>query len=337
MIGHDWAVTFLKRHVGSGAVRHAYLITGADGLGKKPLAIRFARSLNCETGLDLCEWNAKNEVELERCHPCSQIERLAYPDLHLVRPETVGGHIVVKQIRALERQLHLKPYDGRWRTALLFDFHQATNSASNALLKTLEEPPVSVVLVLTAPTKESLLPTIASRCEVIHLRPVSRQIIRDALETRGAPRELASELAEMSAGLPGQALRLWQNSELQEERKRWLDDLITLLQSDMTTRFAYASRMTEQRDSRWSCKQGLELWLGFSRDTMLIAHQAQIDRVTPDYSDSIEKLARLVKAEQLRAFVRNIDQAINAIDHNANPRLTVEGLMLDMPLARELL
>lgn len=332
MIGHDWAASFLKQHVDTGGMRHAYLLTGAEGIGKKQLAIRFARSLNCERGLDLCDTASGDTT---RCRPCSQIEQFAYPDLHLIKPETAGAHISVKQVRELERQIHLKPYESQWRTALLLDFHRATHSASNALLKTLEEPPESVVLILTAPTKEALLPTISSRCEILHLRPISGEVIQAALEKRGASSSLAEELAEISAGLPGRALQLLQDEEMRESRKRWLDDLITLLYSDMTTRFAYASSMTEHRDSGWTSKQGLELWLGFSRDAMMSSHGAQTNLVTPDYLNAIEKLADLITHEQIRMFVTHIDDAISSIDQNANPRLAVEGLMLTMPRAQQ--
>jgi DNA polymerase-3 subunit delta' len=334
MIGHDWAVTFLKRHIQSDDIRHAYLIAGAEGLGKKVLALRFARSLNCESGLDLCETDLG---ESNRCRPCTQIEDLAYPDLHIVRPKTAGGRISVKQVRELERQLHLKPYESQRRTALLFDFHLATHSASNALLKTLEEPPESVVLILTAPTIEALLPTISSRCEILHLRPLARELIRTALEKRGASPDLAGELSDMSAGLPGLALQFLQDEDLRDGRKHWLDDLITLLQSDMATRFAYASSMTEHRDARWTAKQGLELWLGFSRDIMVMSHGADVETVTPDYSESIENLVNLIAPNQIHRFVTDIDEAITAIDQNANPRLAVEHLMLVMPQAQQLI
>ncbi len=90
----------------------------------------------------------------------------------MVQAEQAGGTLKVEQVRELQHSLSLAPYEGRYRVALLLRFEEAHPSAANALLKTLEEPSPQVVLVLTAESAESLLPTIVSRCEVLRLRPL---------------------------------------------------------------------------------------------------------------------------------------------------------------------
>ncbi len=105
-------------------------------------------------------------------------------DLHIVAPETEGGMIKVDQIRDLQRSLILSPYEAKYRIALLLNFHQANANAQNALLKTLEEAPRKVILLLTADSAESLLPTISSRCEILRLRPTGIDSLAAALEER---------------------------------------------------------------------------------------------------------------------------------------------------------
>ena len=109
------------------------------------------------------------------CRACRLIADDHHPDVHLLLPEISGrGKPVIKvdQIRELQRQLQLSTLEGRYRVAILTQFDAANHNAANAFLKTLEEPPPSVVLLLTAADADSLLPTIASRCRTIGLRPL---------------------------------------------------------------------------------------------------------------------------------------------------------------------
>ena len=102
-------------------------------------------------------------------------------DLHVVTPEKDGGMIKVDQIRDLQRSLILTPYEAKFRIALILNFQRANVNAQNALLKTLEEAPRKVILLLTADSAESLLPTISSRCEILRLRPTSIEYLTTSL------------------------------------------------------------------------------------------------------------------------------------------------------------
>ena len=173
LIGHEWAEKILRQHLISGDVHHAYLFTGAPGVGRRSLALEFARALNC----------ANPPTPGEACGVCSICKHIALmqqADLHIVAPETNGGMIKVDQIRDLQRSLILTPYEAKYRIALLLNFQRANANAQNALLKTLEEAPRKVILLLTADSTESLLPTISSRCEILRLRPTSIETLTSA-------------------------------------------------------------------------------------------------------------------------------------------------------------
>ena len=217
LIGHEWAVQLLREHVASGQVRPAYLFTGPRGVGRRTLALRLAQAINCE------QPSAPGEP-CRACRACTHLEAMQHPDLHIVQAEREGGFLKVDQIRELQRGLSLHPYEAKKRIALLLRFEEARrDEAANILLKTLEEPPALVTLLLTAESPERLLPTIVSRCEVLRLRPAPLPAVAGALESQwGLEPERARLLAHISAGRPGYALRLSQDAALLEQRSTQL-------------------------------------------------------------------------------------------------------------------
>ena len=202
MLGHEWAVNLLREHVAQGNFRHAYLITGPQGVGRRTLALRFAQALNCPQPLSPGE-------PCRTCRTCTQIESMQHPDLTVVQAERVGSVLRADQVRDLLPSLSLAPYQARYRFALFLRFEEANHFAANALLKTLEEPPERVILVLTAESAESLLPTIVSRCEMIRLRALNLDTLTTGLQDRwGIPAEDARLFAHLSNGRAGYALKL---------------------------------------------------------------------------------------------------------------------------------
>ncbi len=134
MIGHQWAVNLLAEHVALRRERHAYLFTGPNGVGRKTLALRFSQALNCPTP----------PVPGQPCLNCSTCERmgtLQHPDLAVVEAVHEGEVLRIDQVRELQHNLSLAPYEARYRIALILRFEEANNSTANAMLKTLEEPP----------------------------------------------------------------------------------------------------------------------------------------------------------------------------------------------------
>jgi DNA polymerase-3 subunit delta' len=328
MIGHDWAVDLLQSHISRGQVRHAYLITGADGLGKRTLGLRFAQALFC-TG-------ARSPGEIcGTCRACRGIRDLAFPDLHLVAAESQAGMIKVEQVRDLQGQLALKPFEGKWRVALCLGFHDANDSAANALLKTLEEPASSVVLILTARSAEALLPTIVSRCEIIPLRQVAESSIFNALRSPGAAEEQAKLIAHLADGRPGWALAAEANAEQLSRRTQWLDDMSGLLHESLAGRFAYLDTMLGDEDTesqRSLALEALEHWSSIWRDALLRGHKAQgVEPRNIDRVGDLDAILASVDVGTIGRIVRQAEEVRSAIQQNANVRLALENWFLDLP------
>lgn len=326
LIGHGWAESLLRRHIADNRLRHAYLISGPAGIGKRTLALRFAQALNC----DLAE-SPGGLCRQADCRACQLTPEGAHPDLHLIAPD---GSIKIDQIRELQAKAALAPYEGRWRVALLNDFHQATASAANALLKLLEEPPAKVILLLTAPDSESLPPTVVSRCELLHLRPVEQPTIEAALRERGLPAEQAEFLAVLAEGRPGRALALAEEPQLLREREQALVELERLLLLPRVERIREVPQLIGGGILAAQRERVLRLlahWSSLWRDLMLVGYQDTIQPLNADVFDRFEQAASQLQARQRAAALEGVLEAQRAIEANANLRLTLEGLMLGLP------
>lgn len=321
LLGHEWAVDMLRQHIAHDAARHAYLFAGPAGVGRRTLALRFAQALNCAQTVE-------SGVPCGKCRDCKQIEAMQHPDLTIIKADCEGGTLKVDQVREARRSLTLKPYQSKYRVAIFLRFQEANDNAANALLKVLEEAPSYAVLILTADSPEGLLPTIASRCEVLRLRPVPVEIAGALLKERGADDESARLISHISGGRPGYALRLMQDQSALEFRREKLADLQTLLPATRVEKFSYAEKLSKDKDVM---RRALLLWASFWRDVLLRVGGASTPIANADRAQEIEFLAGLVSLSEVRRVVSDLEKALARMDANVNARLLAEALLLDWP------
>lgn len=325
--GHDWVVTLLKKHAAGGNLRHAYLFVGAEGVGRRTLALRFAQALNCS------QPPAPGEF-CGTCRDCRQIQSMQYPDLSLVTPAEGHQDILIDQIRELQHTLALAPYSARYRIALIPNFQKLTVQAQNALLKTLEEPQDKVIILLTVNALESLLPTIVSRCEVIRLHPVSLTDAQTYLASvRGLDRPQAELIAHISGGRIGAAIRMVDDQAILSHRKGVLDDLLSLLSAPLYERFKLAEDLSRPYDqARQQAGEVLPVWLTFWRDVFIRTSGADLPPVNIDFLDQVDQIAGILDEGEARELVVAHEKAYQQLDLNANVRLLIENLMVQWPL-----
>ena len=321
LIGHEWAVDMLKKHVANGTRRHAYLFAGPPGLGRRTLALRFAQALNCQTPIAA-------GIPCGECRDCKQIAAMQHADLTVIQAEAEGGTLKVDQIRETRRTLVLKPYQANYRVALFLRFQEANDNAANALLKTLEEAPSYAVLILTTDNPEQLLPTIVSRCEVLRLRPLKIEEVQQALESRGVEADRAKLVAHISGGRFGYALRLIESEPLLEKREERLNDLQSLISASRVEKFAYADKLAKDKESM---RQAILIWLSYWRDVMLRSARAETPLVNADRNVEIEDLAGRLDLSTARTVVSGLEAVLEKMERNVNSRLLAEVLLLDLP------
>jgi DNA polymerase-3 subunit delta' len=328
-IGQEWAVSLLKKHITLGTTRQAYLFTGPQGIGRRTLALRFAQAINCQdppTPGEACG----------ECRACKGFLKSEQADLSILKRDPDRTRILIEQIRALQHTLALAPYESKYRIALLINFQEATEDAQNALLKLLEEPPDRVILLLTAESAESLLPTISSRCEQIRLRPLKPVKLADSLaKIEGLKTAPVEQLAHISGGCPGRAIELGRSADLFRKRRERIEEGLDLLHTGIVERFSYAEKTTRRNEkmnqNRDELRLVLQAWTSLWRDIYLASSGASPYITNIDFSSEIMLCAAVVNAVDTLACLKELNSGLWKLDNNVNLRLLMEIILLGWP------
>ncbi len=322
IVGHEWAVRQLRTAIERAEVPHALLISGPDNVGKMTLARLIAGALLC-----------KGQTDERPCGVCLACRKLAsgnHPDFMPVEPEEEGGALKIDQIRAVERFLALTPNESPRKIALIAAFERATTGAANALLKTLEEPPGYAHLLLLAQDADALLPTIVSRSQQIVLRPLATATVEQALrEQWNVPAEQAAQLARISGGRMGWAIRAATESTYHQRMEDALALLLNLLDQDLPTRFDTALALT--RDASVNVNETLEYWLTGWRDVLLIQTGNAERAIHQQHHAALTQIAQHVSLPATISTLQALEGCQEALQRNANPQLALENLLLNLP------
>ena len=335
MHGQEAAVAALQQALASDRLAHAYLFTGPDGVGKATLARRLIATLLCEAAPE-----ARPCLE---CRACTRVESGETPDVERI---AVGGvcdeggpahrdhatdgstRIRICQVRRLERVASLTPFQAPRRIFVIDTADDLQREAAHALLKTLEEPPQSVLLIALATDVDELLPTVRSRCQEIALRPMPHASLAAALRERpGIDAATADELAVESHGRYGLAVRLHTDPSMRMLRETAAADAMRLASAGRNERLDYAATVAP----RWSKERAsvlatLDAWRWWWRDRLLEASQAPAEVVDGTGTGPRCTPAQAVRALQALQITREHLLA------NTNPQLALEVLMLDLPV-----
>ncbi|MCA0454180.1 MAG: DNA polymerase III subunit delta' [Chloroflexi bacterium] len=320
--GHEWAVEHLRKSIANQRIRHAYLIVGAESIGKETLARALAMTLNC----------THSDADARPCGQCSSCKRIAsgnHPDMIYSELDGTTGALKIEEIRNVTGKIALKPYEARYRVAILRDFDHARPQAQDALLKTLEEPPPQALLILLAPSTESLLATITSRSQIIHLRPLPVETIYNVLTQQyNIEHEQADLLARLSGGRMGWALQAIAQPEILEQRTAAINLLEDLVPMTRAQRFEIAEDLSKDKLALYPL---LELWQSYWRDVLLLCEGVSDQPANVDRRAALEKIAVGTSTEAVLMALKATRTLITNLSTNLNLRLALEVMFLDYP------
>ena len=324
--GNQQAQARLERAALGGAVSHAWLLTGPAGIGKTTLALEFVRLLQC-TGRD-----PRSGEPCGECASCRKLAHGVHPDVTLIEPEKGKRTLSVEAVREMIRLASLAPTEGRWRVFVIPDIERMVAAGANALLKTLEEPAPGVMVLLTSSEPEAVLPTVLSRCQIVPMTPLTPdEITRALVERWQVPEAAAQALAALANGRLGWAVRAAEDPGLREQRTHELEEIASLVAAPRDEQLRRVGALGTDVES---ARRVLELWTLWWRDVVLAAGGAGHLVTSGDLRRRAERLGARVGLERAEAFMRALLGAQLALEANANPRLTLEALALDLPLVK---
>ena len=331
VIGHHRALSSLHKAFEKGMASHAYLITGPAHVGRMKLAMLIAQLLNCH-----------GDGPTGTCEQCTRIRRGVHADVTIVPVDSQGSlhedgrprtMITIEQVRGVSREAALQPFEGRCKVFIFEEADRLTEEASNALLKTLEEPPDQVSIVLLASGEQAVLPTIVSRCRLVCLRPVPWPLLSEELVRRlGLPPERALQIARTSGGRPGLALRMATDEAFGARLEETLDRIEAAVSADLEGRFEYAASLARLfAKDRAAARSAMVHWRHWWRDVLLASKGLDEFAGHVSRAKSIRSAAEAVGTVGAIAGLRASIQAADRLDMNVGAPLTIEQMMLSIP------
>lgn len=222
IIGNNENKQILISTIENEKVLHSYLFMGTDGIGKKMFAIQFAKMILCN--------EKSQEKPCNKCKSCIQFSSGNNPDFFLVEPE--GNSIKINQVRQLMKTTLEKPVESNKKVYIINNAHTMTKEAQNCILKTLEEPPEYVVIILIASGENNILTTIKSRCTKLYFNSLSDDEIKQYINKKLNINVYDDEILKLCNGSITKAEEVVQKQELLEKIKHFIINIEEISQLD---------------------------------------------------------------------------------------------------------
>ena len=323
--GHDAHVEGFRRAVRRGRLAHAYLFTGAAGVGKRLFAVELAKALLCENaGEDTLEG-------CDRCPACVQVASDSHPDFFTAARPPDALEFPIDLMRQLCQSFARKSARGRGKVVLIDDADDLNQESANCFLKTLEEPPPRSVLILIGSTPDRQLQTIVSRCQVIRFAPLPAELVDELLQAQGIDdSSLRTRLVRLSGGSPGLAMEL-ADPALWDFRRDLLAGLTKtpIASVDLAHQWMdfVGEAGKESAAQRRRAQLVLRLLIDFLDDALTVALYGAPRRTEADERAGLETLARRAGADRLLEALERCLEADRQIDRRVQLVLILEGLM----------
>ena len=320
IIGQEQIKEHMQNALQTQKISHAYIIHGEKSTGKEFIARVFAMTLQCEKG---------GTEPCNECHSCKQALSKNQPDIIYVtheKPNTIS----VEDIRAqVNNDVAVKPYSSKYKVYIINEAEKMTVQAQNAILKTLEEPPAYVVILLLVSNLQTLLPTIQSRCVTLNMKPVSDGLIRRYLmEELQVPDYRADVCVAFARGNVGKAKSLASSEEFDNVKNEALGLLKYVHDMELYEIIHAVKKINEYKLEISDYLDIMSIWY---RDVLLF--KATTDANSLVFREELQAIRKVVARcsyEGIETVIRALDKAKKRLEANVNFELTMELLFLDI-------
>ena len=301
IIGQEFAKKYLTNSINKNKVSHAYLFEGMNGVGKNTLAKEFAKTL----------------IKVDKLENS--------PDYISIEPE--GSSIKIAQIRKLQTDVLVKPHSD-YKIYIINKAEKMTVESQNALLKTLEEPPAYVIIILITSNKNSLLDTIKSRCEIIKFLPVSFIQTKKYLEDMGIEERKASILSTFSRGSISKALELSESADFMLMREDIQNNIQTLLEKNVVEILELPSKYDKYKDN---IIEVLDMMINYFRDIMMLKENIGKDMIINiDKITYVQNMSKKINYSQVSKIIDIIEETKKKLKSNCNFNLSIQVMALNI-------
>ena len=315
IIGQERAIEILRGCIKRNRVAHAYIFAGDEGIGKKLTAINFAKALNCQNNRNASSV-LRNELKnnthdgidcCDGCSSCIKINKSIHPDFFFIAPE--NGEIKVDVIRKLQESISYKAFESPWKIAIIDGAETLNQSAANAFLKTLEEPPEQTILILISSMSGLIPKTILSRCQRVNFSPLPFDKIGKLLENKFSAGETML-IGMLSGGRPGWAL----SNNLIEKRDNLFNEFKNLINT-------IGEDLFDGKDSLEEWFEWVHLWLRdiavlkATGDTTLLINQ--------DREKEIRDISNKAALSDILKLSNTLYNIKNLLRFNLNKKITL--------------
>lgn len=338
LIGNNHLKEIFKRLLNNGRLPHSMLLVGEEGVGKRAFALELAKAFVCQ--------NPQNGEACDACGACRRTDKFDFPkpddrdefkkvifsehpDVGLVIP--YNRNILVHAIRALETEANFRPYEAKARFFIIDNADKMNEEASNALLKTLEEPQSTTYIFLITSRPASLLTTIRSRCQIVRFAPIETKQIEGYLEgTKHYTIEDAELLSKLAHGSIGRAINL-DLGKFREQRETVLKALESLLAKPNRAVLLKVAEEINDAKNKDYYEVYLEIMQTLIHDIWILHHGESEEKiVNADLKDKLSRFAQNADSKRLALWLAEIETLRENLSVNLNRKIATDALFMQM-------
>jgi DNA polymerase-3 subunit delta' len=306
IIGHDNIKLQIVNSMKSDRFHHAHIIAGEDGIGKSNMAKAIALKI------------------------LGKEKDMPYPDIVSFRLEANKKSIGVDEVRNIIAETNKKPFEGDRKVIIIHEMDKMTEAAQNTLLKTVEEPPHGVYILILCENIESVLDTIKSRCEIYKLNRLGKDDMKRFIDSRypGMSAEEKEAIAAFSDGIPGRSEKYMEDPAFVEIRDTSLEILMNLREKKADELLKYGDFLMKYRNS-WD--EVFTWFLSYIRDAVLYKETGETyGIINMDKINSIKHLSEIFSFNSLSDIIEVVKDSRRKLERNVNAALVFDSLLIKM-------